>query len=82
MVIGDTINSTCACCHLCADTHIHTYTYTHVIQISSLDSRVNMVSDWCTKLTVFFSKPPTPKLEVCIISNIILFIRVSHDLLL
>ena len=35
-----------------------------MILIFSLASRVTMVSDWCTKLAVFFSKPPAPKLEV------------------
>ena len=39
--------------------------YAHkMILIFSVVSRVTMVSDWCTKLAVFFSKPPAAKLEV------------------
>ena len=69
----------CALKHTCAHTlHTHTHTHTQMIQMSSVVTRVNMVSDWCTKLAVFFSKPPAPKLEV----HTSIVIRILHHLLL
>ena len=53
-----------------AHTNMQTHTYmcihTHTQSDPNISivSRVTMVSDWCTKLAVFFSKPPAAKLEV------------------
>ena len=49
---------------LCETRRLKSCSVTHVY-LFSVVSRANLVSDWCTKLAVFFSKPPAPKLEVC-----------------